>query len=1217
MDVDNVISNVCQLCGSSHPNPNATIQHYTDRHFTKQCEKDLNEFFPNGLRYCSKCNYNDETKSDLLKKALCHVCYHKLPEYIKDHQSEAAKPKTEATEQRNVTVVSVSSISDDDDDDIVALEECHNCNRFVQDPKKLYGNIYCNCCYTSDEQISKFVKATQDISSGKKKIKIELNQKKVFDYIEQHPPKVVLTRCQIPEEITRKKPIEEIVLDDDDDSTDFAIAFEKEVQPKIVSRDSKSGIKPKIEDLSNSSKKLKPKSKQPKETVGQELVSNPPQKENIQPKKEITDSNSKEISNPHLSTTKKELKIEPSQSPMIKQENSQNENSQSTSVEQSNSNDKNSQKSAMTPSTSSPETSSGSKETGNEVLIKKERQMDDASSSVNDCVTLESQGRPSTADLNSPPNNNVALEAMEVDNIVQDNQVSSSGQDNSPPESSNEDSEMLDNNSVKTPSADNVDNDETKIDESISVKQELQSEPQLDMDPNKIHFCDLCPELKGTNYQGLIMHLMFFHYEQELRQHLNIKPNDESFVCPKCNKGFLGEAKTYLIHYFLGHDEKFVVNLHEKTKSKNKDKDILDIDPDVLMAATQPPDDQQQCPICQFFFPDKSALDNHIQNKHSVAVPKKVCELCTNNDQKYTEDEFNQHLIDFHFAHIRDNLKKMPFPSTCKCKVPLVDFQFALKHMAGPDHNLFKDQYEKAVKTKERLAKELPNGQYFECSMCRNMGKKQIVRFSSVAPLRSHVALAHFKNLIQKDLKNSLEKHPVCPYPNCASMFNKLELLKQHYAIAHKGQEFNILQSINKCQVETCFQGPFNTFENLLNHLSYSHPEKIDEYLKRMKLDKTLVPLSSTTTYGNLPRPQQPSSQQPMNAKDLAIKNALNYHCPGKNLGGQVSKSVIGNTQGSTLFLGPPHEKVKVEMSPQPQIQQKPVLVISQNSVGVKVNPGPGQSLLLVNQSTSASSDPDQVRTVSVLKQFRKQQTKPSSFGSDLLPESQLRIPTIDEKKELAIFTATHTYCFKCKPQKQTWNYTVADIRMRKQLYFRHIFRYHLTEEMKYALFKDQIKARVKDVITCPIQNSEECKRVEPNFGSVLDHYSLHHCKIIEPAWQLAKFGTTSLTKDLENPENKTSDVTDVDLSKFTNIDTTLNINHVSKLMKYPFKTMIIQPCPCFLLSDKLTACHECWKVKLGQDQSDSICQFEGMLIITMKILNYTTFLQNPHIYLL
>ena len=1175
MDVDNVISQDCQLCDAPlQPNLNATIQHYADIHFAMQCEKDLKEFFPNGLRYCSKCNYNDEAKADLLN-ALCHVCSHKLPEYIKDHQSKLAKPKNEVTEQRKETVVSIST---DDDDDIIALEECHNCNRFVQDPKNLYGNIYCKSCYTSPEHqnIREFIKATQEISSGKKKIKIELSQsqKKVFDYIEQHPPKVVLKRCQIPKEITQKEPVAEIVLDDED-STDFAIAFEKEVQPKLVSIDGKSGIKPKIQDL------LKPKSKQPpKETVGQELVSNPLQKENIQPKKEITDSNSKEISKPHLSPIQQELKKELSQSsPMIKQENTHNENSPSTSG-------------AMTPSTSSPETSSGSKEPGNGVLIKKEREMGDAPS-VNDCVTLESQGRPSTADLNSPTDNNVALVAMEVDNIVQDNQVSSSGQDISPPESSNEDNEMLDNNSVKTSSsADNVDNDETKIEESNSVKQELQIESQLDMDPNKTYFCDLCPELKGNNYQGHILHLLFIHYEQELRQHLKIKPNDKKFACPKCNKRFDDEAKTYLIHYFLAHDAKFVENLHEKTKNENKDKNLLDIDPDVLMAAAQPQDEQQQCPICQFFFPDKSALDNHIKNKHSVAVPKKVCELC-NNDQKYTEDEFNQHLIDIHSPHIRDNLKKMPFPSNCKCGEALKDFPSALMHMAEK-HNLFKDQYEKALKQKQKLAKELPNGQYFECSMCKNMGTKQILRFSSLPPLRSHVALAHFKNLISKDLQNSLAKRPVCPFLNCASMFNKLQLLKEHFAIAHKGQEFNFSQSINKCQVETCYRGPFNTFENLLSHLSYEHPEKIDEYLKRMKLDKTLIPFSST--YGNLPRPQPPTQQQ-MNAKEMAIKKALNYHSPGKNLGGQVSKSVIGNSQGSTLFLGPPNEKVKVEMSPQPQIEQTPVLVMTQNAVGT--NPGPGQSLLLVNQSIPATSDPNQVRSVSVLKQFRRKQQMKPEFGSNLLPESQLRAPTVDEKKELAMFTATTTFCFKCKmdgkPQQQTWNYAVDNITIRKKLYFRHVLRYHLTEELKYSLFKDQIKARAKNVVVCPIQNHEECKRIEENFASILDHYSIFHCKIIEPAWQLAKFGTTSLTKDLQNPENLTSDVTDVDLSKFTNIDINLNLNHVSKLMRYPFDKMIIQPCPCFLLSDKLTHCHECWKVKLGHDLSDSICQFEGM----------------------
>ena len=75
----------CQFCDYVHSNQNAMLNHYYSIHFQKQCLKDLNEFFPNGSRYCSKCNYDNtyETNSNLLK-ALCHVCYHKLPEYIKD-----------------------------------------------------------------------------------------------------------------------------------------------------------------------------------------------------------------------------------------------------------------------------------------------------------------------------------------------------------------------------------------------------------------------------------------------------------------------------------------------------------------------------------------------------------------------------------------------------------------------------------------------------------------------------------------------------------------------------------------------------------------------------------------------------------------------------------------------------------------------------------------------------------------------------------------------------------------------------------------------------------------------------------------------------------------------------------------------------------------------------------------------------------------------------
>ena len=48
---------------------------------------------------------------------------------------------------------------------------------------------------------------------------------------------------------------------------------------------------------------------------------------------------------------------------------------------------------------------------------------------------------------------------------------------------------------------------------------------------------------------------------------------------------------------------------------------------------------------------------------------------------------------------------------------------------------------------------------------------------------------------------------------------------------------------INKCPDVICSQGPFNTFENLLLHMSYNHPHLIDKYLERLDLENTLNPL--------------------------------------------------------------------------------------------------------------------------------------------------------------------------------------------------------------------------------------------------------------------------------------------------------------------------------------------------------------------------------------
>lgn len=87
MNVNYIIDLTCQICGCVQSNQNAILNHYYTKHFQKQCENDLNEFFGHFSlkfsRYCSKCNYDNGTNADIVK-AFCHVCYHKLPEYIYD-----------------------------------------------------------------------------------------------------------------------------------------------------------------------------------------------------------------------------------------------------------------------------------------------------------------------------------------------------------------------------------------------------------------------------------------------------------------------------------------------------------------------------------------------------------------------------------------------------------------------------------------------------------------------------------------------------------------------------------------------------------------------------------------------------------------------------------------------------------------------------------------------------------------------------------------------------------------------------------------------------------------------------------------------------------------------------------------------------------------------------------------------------------------------------
>ena len=65
-------------------------------------------------------------------------------------------------------------------------------------------------------------------------------------------------------------------------------------------------------------------------------------------------------------------------------------------------------------------------------------------------------------------------------------------------------------------------------------------------------------------------------------------------------------------------------------------------------------------------------------------------------------------------------------------------------------------------------------------------------------------------------------------------MFKNKNLVEEHYKLVHKESILDWSNSnsnfMNKCQ--TCFEGPFPTFEHLLKHLGEEHEASIKTYLK-------------------------------------------------------------------------------------------------------------------------------------------------------------------------------------------------------------------------------------------------------------------------------------------------------------------------------------------------------------------------------------------------
>ena len=75
-------------------------------------------------------------------------------------------------------------------------------------------------------------------------------------------------------------------------------------------------------------------------------------------------------------------------------------------------------------------------------------------------------------------------------------------------------------------------------------------------------------------------------------------------------------------------------------------------------------------------------------------------------------------------------------------------------------------------------------------------------------------------------------------------MFNKVENVFEHFTLNHKDMEYPTLDKCNmKCNQQGCFKGPFETFDDLLEHSEREHNFYVKNLLKKLQMELTLIPL--------------------------------------------------------------------------------------------------------------------------------------------------------------------------------------------------------------------------------------------------------------------------------------------------------------------------------------------------------------------------------------
>ena len=82
----------------------------------------------------------------------------------------------------------------------------------------------------------------------------------------------------------------------------------------------------------------------------------------------------------------------------------------------------------------------------------------------------------------------------------------------------------------------------------------------------------------------------------------------------------------------------------------------------------------------------------------------------------------------------------------------------------------------------------------------------------------------------------------------------------------------------------------------------------------------------------------------------------------------------------------------------------------------------------------------------------------------------------------------------------------------RQTLAYRHAYRSHVYEELKFHLLQSQISKNIQNMLTCP-----ECGETYDTHETILEHFCVNHKKVQEPFWQFFHFKTTFLSQAMKN----------------------------------------------------------------------------------------------------